>query len=1519
SEPSTTPCGSFECINGEVCNDTGNDSFCSCPWPYSGDACNITDDHTEVLPGKLICRQPVVERNKRPDSTESALNDGHHYIDATAYLNAGINTGDEELGDMSGTNASSVVVAEQQIESVHDSSKWDTAERPGRPFRKDRVLAPSREVPQFRMIWFISSSLLDSVIGVFSPSSKLRKLLKTTPAAAGQSASQAGTSGLKNTVEEADPNATGEDQEENQAADFGGNSGDDFYCAPDANQTPDSDLVADGGESADDVYVAPDAHQTPEPVAEQQLSENTTASNPVELDEFYACPDNPLDQSSSQATQPPDQPPSKPPTSGGSKPKPNPKPRHLQKPQKQQQRQQSSVPPPLPERHAMRTQNQLLTAEESAANLEDPGNVYDELDNHPTSLPDSSGGQQQPQAAKIDLPARVPARLDAKDKANLKRRIREKSKRFSIHDGALYYRVTNKDDSQRMRPEDHRRVLFTEEEVRDKIRSLHSKGSHVGVNSTVSLFTARYYADIPVTPIAMAVVESCDSTSCPWSPGVSEMGGNASSLFPDARSPLQLRVDDFSLLNRQRRETCDSLECVNGGICNSSEPVCSCPKPYSGDNCSVTDDYCSKLQPDMGWTGASCATNVNDCQTGLCKNGGECIDGNSTYTCNCSKTDFSGPNCTNPINDCQPNPCVNNGTCVDGLRNFTCQCLAGFSGRNCSIDHPDCIPNPCPANSACLERSNRSLYGIPSLPAPFNGQFRYSLAAGYVCDKGYGSELLKERHTGIGIGAAAGFAFCALLAVIIILAVLSAYKHKKISLGCFSRRDADYIDEASHSQNAAGDGHHEPKPSGSSSVAGASDNRNGNAVSTDSRCTYVDMTQNPRYTGSSQNVNASEETRESSIYVAPDVAAADAENLADHDETYEAPNANTPQKVTPEQIEPFAVQRSIALEAVQEDAEPDDTNEVYMVADVPLHGPEYGRTEKLEKTNSTSEVKTKADLENTPGAAGSLPCLASAKPPKPGSKKKQQQQPPALPIRNKKPLQTTSPGTSEESETVYDTIENDSSVPAQQPQPLGQQQQTNAALPTKIDLPVQCEQGLTASNHQTASRQANEKGQRCELDVADCSPNPCTKGGQGTLCLERSNRTLYGRSDLPWPFNETFSYSVAPGFVCWCPTGAKACSADMRRYPEIKPPDSDTGISSAVTIVLGVALGALLIVVLSVVAPAVFTAVYRTGQLPCCCKSRRPTLSSSGMSSEIRLPRLILFLTLAWHRASCASVSEHLSAGSDEDANELARTRRAACSEGDCKNGGICWPGAVTSSTPPCLCPEAYTGTYCTVRIDFCATTSDAGATRTNPCQNGGTCSNTNASPWYHCSCVPGYTGTDCEINIDDCASKPCANGLCSDLVNDYSCSCFKGWEGRNCNINHNDCPTGACLNGGRCIDGNGTFTCDCSRIDFQGATCSSKIDDCASSPCQHGGRCTDGVRSFTCDCSATDFNGPNCQSHIDDCASKPCINGLCTDLVRNYSCSCFTGWEGRSCSVNTDYCLSGPCQNGGVCSDGNS
>ncbi len=33
--------------------------------------------------------------------------------------------------------------------------------------------------------------------------------------------------------------------------------------------------------------------------------------------------------------------------------------------------------------------------------------------------------------------------------------------------------------------------------------------------------------------------------------------------------------------------------------------------------------------------------------------------------------------------DCTPNPCLNGGFCVDGANTFTCQCLPGYEGTRC--------------------------------------------------------------------------------------------------------------------------------------------------------------------------------------------------------------------------------------------------------------------------------------------------------------------------------------------------------------------------------------------------------------------------------------------------------------------------------------------------------------------------------------------------------------------------------------------------------------------------------------------------------------------------------------------------------------------------------------------------------------------------------------------------------------------------------------------------------------------
>lgn len=42
----------------------------------------------------------------------------------------------------------------------------------------------------------------------------------------------------------------------------------------------------------------------------------------------------------------------------------------------------------------------------------------------------------------------------------------------------------------------------------------------------------------------------------------------------------------------------------------------------------------------------------------------------------------------------------------------------------------------------------------------------------------------------------------------------------------------------------------------------------------------------------------------------------------------------------------------------------------------------------------------------------------------------------------------------------------------------------------------------------------------------------------------------------------------------------------------------------------------------------------------------------------------------------------------------------------------------------------------------------------------------------------------DLSLDFDECDSNPCVNGgSCSDGINDYSCACADGFEGRNCDI----------------------------------------------------------------------------------------------------------------------------------------
>lgn len=216
--------------------------------------------------------------------------------------------------------------------------------------------------------------------------------------------------------------------------------------------------------------------------------------------------------------------------------------------------------------------------------------------------------------------------------------------------------------------------------------------------------------------------------------------------------------------------------------------------------------------------------------------------------------------------------------------------------------------------------------------------------------------------------------------------------------------------------------------------------------------------------------------------------------------------------------------------------------------------------------------------------------------------------------------------------------------------------------------------------------------------------------------------------------------------------------------------------------------------------------------------------------------------------------------------------------------------------------------------LEVCYTPTVVDLCADEPCQNGGTCENTEDG--YTCTCTPGYEGTDCETDIDECAGDPCVNGSCADGVAGYACACDVGWEGTNCETNTDDCAGDPCQNGGICTDGLAGYTCECDA-GYTGANCETNIDDCAGAPCQNGGSCTDGVNSYDCACP-TGYAGDNCELNVDDCVGNACENeSTCVDGVAAYTCACLPGFTGTYCDEDIDDCAGEPCLNGGECTDG--
>lgn len=134
----------------------------------------------------------------------------------------------------------------------------------------------------------------------------------------------------------------------------------------------------------------------------------------------------------------------------------------------------------------------------------------------------------------------------------------------------------------------------------------------------------------------------------------------------------------------------------------------------------------------------------------------------------------------------------------------------------------------------------------------------------------------------------------------------------------------------------------------------------------------------------------------------------------------------------------------------------------------------------------------------------------------------------------------------------------------------------------------------------------------------------------------------------------------------------------------------------------------------------------------------------------------------------------------------------------------------------------------------------------------------------FVCECVPGFTGDYCEINIDECASDPCINGNCIDGINAYSCECSPGYEGSNCETEIDECDRFQPCVYGTCVDKVADYDCECDD-GYGGKNCSVELIGCNNRECMSGGFCeallhNETIHDYKCHCEHG-FTGRNCEN----------------------------------------------------------
>lgn len=167
---------------------------------------------------------------------------------------------------------------------------------------------------------------------------------------------------------------------------------------------------------------------------------------------------------------------------------------------------------------------------------------------------------------------------------------------------------------------------------------------------------------------------------------------------------------DIATLNFSYQVTCDSRfygdSCQHFNNC-PSEDVCG----LNGTCIDGQDSYSCQCSP--GFSGENCDVqipkellHIDSCIGVNCSGNGQCKNGTSSYTCICD-LGFTGENCALNIDDCMNNSCSGNGVCFDGVNSFSCECDSGYTGELCdSTVTSGCSSSHCTNGSCRLDENS---------------------------------------------------------------------------------------------------------------------------------------------------------------------------------------------------------------------------------------------------------------------------------------------------------------------------------------------------------------------------------------------------------------------------------------------------------------------------------------------------------------------------------------------------------------------------------------------------------------------------------------------------------------------------------------------------------------------------------------------------------------------------------------------------------------------------------------------